>query len=125
MEIQRPRYLEQLESKKGNGLVKVVTGVRRCGKSYLLFEMFKRNLIESGIRPESIVELAFDRFSSAPLRDPNEFYQWVTDRLSMAGAGERYVLLDEVQLLGRFEEVLIDLMAMPGVDIYVTGSNAR
>ena len=125
MEIKRPRYMVQLESKKGNGLVKVVTGVRRCGKSYLLFEMFKRSLIESGIRPESIIELAFDRFSSAPLRDPNEFYQWVTDRLGMAGAGERYVLLDEVQLLGRFEEVLIDLMAMPGVDVYVTGSNAR
>lgn len=125
MEIQRPRYMEQLESKKGNGLVKVVTGVRRCGKSYLLFEMFKRSLIESGIRPENIIELAFDRFSSAPLRDPNEFYQWVRGRLSMAGAGERYVLLDEVQLLGRFEEVLIDLMAMPGVEVYVTGSNAH
>lgn len=74
MEIQRPRYMEQLESKKGNGLVKVVTGVRRCGKSYLLFEMFKRSLIESGIRPENIIELAFDRFSSALLQDPNEFY---------------------------------------------------
>lgn len=125
MEIKRPRYMEQLESKKGNGLVKVVTGVRRCGKSYLLFEMFKQRLIESGVGSENIVELAFDRFSSAPLRDPNEFYQWVTDRLNAVGASERYVLLDEVQLLGRFEEVLIDLMAMPGVDVYVTGSNAR
>ena len=62
--------MKQLESKKGNSLVKVVTGVRRCGKSYLLFEMFKRSLIESGIRPENIIEFAFDRFSSAPLRDP-------------------------------------------------------
>jgi len=125
MEIARPRYMEELVAKKGNGLVKVVTGVRRCGKSYLLLNMFKGHLAESGVAPGNIVELAFDRFSSAPLRDPREFYSWVTARLGEAGPGERYVLLDEVQLLGRFEEVLVDLMAIPGVDVYVTGSNAR
>ena len=125
MEIPRPRYMELLAAKKGNGLVKVITGVRRCGKSYLLFEMFKKSLIQSGIIQDSIVELAFDRFSSAPLRDPNEFYKWATSKLKVAGPGERYVLLDEVQLLGRFEEVLIDLMSMPNVDVFVTGSNAH
>ena len=125
MEIARPRYMKLLESKKHNGLVKVVTGVRRCGKSYLLFNMFKRHLASSGVDESRIVELAFDRFSSAPLRDPSEFYRWATAKLEAAGPGERYVLLDEVQLLDRFEEVLIDLMAMPGVDVYVTGSNAR
>lgn len=125
MEIQRPAYMERLIAKKGNGLVKVVTGVRRCGKSYLLLKMLREHLAGSGVAPGNVIELAFDRFSSAPLRDPNEFYSWVTARLGEAGPGERYVLLDEVQLLERFEEVLIDLMAMPGVDVYVTGSNAR
>ena len=117
--------MELLASKKGNGLVKVVTGVRRCGKSYLLFNMFKKSLIESGVDQSSIVELAFDRFSSAPLRSPHEFYAWVVSKLEAASSADRYVLLDEVQLLGRFEEVLIDLMAMPGVDVFVTGSNAH
>ena len=125
MEIARPRYMDRLISKKGNGLVKVVTGVRRCGKSYLLFNMFKKHLLESGVGAGSIIELAFDRFSSAPLRDPNEFYSWAAARLDAAAPGERFVLLDEVQLLDRFEEVLIDLMSMPGVDVYVTGSNAK
>ncbi len=125
MEIPRPRYMELLAAKKGNGLVKVITGIRRCGKSYLLFDMFKKSLVLSGVGQDSIVELAFDRFSSAPLRDPNEFYAWATSKLKAAGPGERYVLLDEVQMLGRFEEVLIDLMSMPNVDVFVTGSNAH
>lgn len=123
MDIPRPRYLEKLIAKKGNGLVKVVTGVRRCGKSYLLFNLFKRHLLAEGVPAENIVEVAFDEYESKKLRDPDTFYPWAKERL--AAAGKRYVLLDEVQLLGDFEEVLIGLMRMPGVDVYVTGSNAK
>lgn len=123
MIVDRPRYLDLLIAKKGNGLVKTVTGVRRCGKSFLLFELFKRYLIESGVPEGNIVEMAFDEFGARRMRNPNAFYPWAKERLS--GDGERYLLLDEVQLLENFEEVLIGLSRIPGVDIYVTGSNAK
>lgn len=123
MIVDRPRYLDLLIAKKGNGLVKTVTGVRRCGKSFLLFELFKRYLIESGVPEGNIVEMAFDEFGARRMRNPNAFYPWAKERLS--GGGERYLLLDEVQLLENFEEVLIGLSRIPGVDIYVTGSNAK
>ncbi|WP_216662492.1 ATP-binding protein [Adlercreutzia sp. ZJ473] len=103
--------------------MKVVTGVRRCGKSYLLFNLFKEHLLSEGAPAENIVEVAFDEYESKKLRDPEVFYPWVKERL--AADGKHYVLLDEVQLLGDFEEVLIGLMRMPGVDVYVTGSNAK
>lgn len=123
MDIPRPRYIERLIAKKDNGLVKVVTGVRRCGKSYLLFNLFKKHLLSEGVPTGNIVEVAFDDYESKKLRDPEVFYPWVKERL--ATDGKRYVLLDEIQLLGNFEEVLIGLMRMPDVDVYVTGSNAK
>lgn len=123
MRIERHKYLNQLISKKGNGLVKVVTGVRRCGKSYLLFELFKQHLLSVGVPEQNIVEVAFDEYESKRLRDPGVFYPWAKERLDKEGL--RYVLLDEVQLLGDFEEVLIGLMRIPDVDVYVTGSNAK
>jgi predicted AAA+ superfamily ATPase len=125
MIIDRPTYLEKLDSKRGNGMVKVVTGVRRCGKSFLVFDLFKKRLVDSGVPEDRIICLAFDEFPNKGMRDPNAFWAWATARLEEAGEGERYVLLDEVQLLGDFESVLIGLMRMPGVDVYVTGSNAR
>lgn len=123
MIIERPRYLEKLIAKKGNGLVKVITGVRRCGKSYLLFNLFKEHLLAEGVPAENIVEVAFDEYESKRLRDPEVFYPFVKERVPVGG--KRYILLDEVQLLGDFEEVLIGLMRIPGVDVYVTGSNAK
>ncbi len=123
MSIPRPKYLEKLVAKKSNGLVKVVTGVRRCGKSFLLFNLFKEHLLSEGVPAENIVEVAFDEYESKRLRDPDAFYPWAKERL--AADGKRYVLLDEVQLLSDFEEVLIGLMRMPDVDVYVTGSNAK
>ncbi len=123
MSIPRPKYLEKLVAKKSNGLVKVVTGVRRCGKSFLLFNLFKEHLLSEGVPAENIVEVAFDEYESKRLRDPDAFYPWAKERL--AADGKRYVLLDEVQLLSDFEEVLIGLMRMPNVDVYVTGSNAK
>ena len=124
MIIQRPRYMEKLIRGMGSGQVKIVTGVRRCGKSFLLFDLFKSHLVGQGVPEANIFEMAFDRFSSRKYRDPEVFYPYLTERLEGV-AGARYVLLDEVQLLGDFAEVLIDLIAMEGVDVYVTGGNAK
>lgn len=123
MRIERPRYLQELMSRRGNGQVKVVTGVRRCGKSYLMGEIFKGQLLSEGVSESSIVEMAFDRYRNRRYRDPDIFLPWALERIE--GRKPCYLLLDEVQLLGNFAEVLIDLMSEPGVDIYVTGSNAH
>ena len=123
MEIKRDKYLRDLQVRRGNGLVKVVTGARRAGKSYLLFNLFRNALREEGVADDHVVEVAFDLRSSRPLRDPDALLEYLQPRLS--GGGERFVLLDEVQLLRDFEEVLNELARMPGVDVYATGSNSR
>lgn len=124
MIIERPHYMKELVSAMGSDQVKVVTGIRRCGKSFLIFDLFKKHLVEQGVPGENIIEMAFDRYGSRQYRDPAVFYPYVTERLGET-SGQRYVLLDEVQMLGDFAEVLIDLNAMEGVDVYATGSNAR
>ncbi len=123
MEIKRDRYLNTLISKKHNGLIKVVTGMRRCGKSYLLFKLFKEHLLSEGTDANHIVEIAFDTFENKRFCDPVVLYPYLKEQL--AGEGLYYVLLDEVQLLGEFESVLNSLIRMENVDVYVTGSNAR
>ena len=123
MEIKRDRYLDVLISKKHNGLIKVVTGLRRCGKSYLLFSLFKNHLLSEGIDEAHIIEIAFDAFENKRLCDPDVLYPHLQERIM--GDGMYYVLLDEVQLLGEFEAVLNSLIRMKNVDVYVTGSNAR
>ena len=123
MEIRRDKYVKDLEIRRGNGLVKVITGVRRAGKSYLLFKLFRNLLREEGVSDDHVIELAFDLRSSRPLRDPDALLNWIRPKLQIGG--ERFVLLDEVQLLQDFEEVLNELAQMPGVDVYVTGSNSR
>ena len=124
MIISRPSYMQKLISGMGSDQVKVVTGIRRCGKSFLVFNLFKDYLVKLGIPKTNIIEMAFDRFSNRRYRDPEIFYSHVMEELGKT-SGKRYVLLDEVQLLDSFPEVLIDLVAMPDVDVYVTGSNAR
>ena len=123
MEIKRDRYLNTLISKKHNGLIKVVTGMRRCGKSYLLFKLFKEHLLSEGTDANHIVEIAFDTFENKRFCDPVVLYPYLKEQL--AGEGLYYVLLDEVQLLGEFESVLNSLIRMENGDVYVTGSNAR
>lgn len=123
MEIKRDYYLEQLISKMHNGLVKVVTGMRRCGKSYLLFNIFKEHLISEGIEKNHIIEISFDTFESKKFCDPNVLYPHLKE--SIKDEKMYYILLDEVQLLSDFEAVLNSLIRMKNVDIYVTGSNAR
>ena len=123
MEIRRDVYLNKLISKKHNGLIKVVTGVRRCGKSYLLFNLFREHLIAERVPEDHIIEMAFDSFENKKYRDPEVLYPYLTQRV--AGDGMYYVLLDEVQLLEDFESVLNGLVRKKNVDVYVTGSNAR
>lgn len=123
MEIRRDIYLKILISKKHNGLIKVVTGIRRCGKSYLLFNLFKDHLIQNQVAEDHIIEMAFDSFENKKYRDPDVLYPYLMSRIS---SGDMYyVLLDEVQLLEDFESVLNSLIRKKNVDVYVTGSNAR
>ena len=123
MEIKRDRYLNLLISKKHNGLIKVITGMRRCGKSYLLFTLFKDYLLSEGIEKSHIIEIAFDAYENKQYRDPDVLYPYLKEQIK--DDGMYYVLLDEVQLLGEFEAILNSLARMKNVDVYVTGSNAR
>lgn len=123
MEIQRNGYLEQLVLKKDNGMIKIITGIRRCGKSYLLFTLFKRYLLNSGIDAEHIIEIALDGIENEELRDPKECYRYIKN--VMKDGGRYYLLLDEVQFMPRFEEVLNSLLRMSNIDVYVTGSNSK
>lgn len=123
MEIKRNRYLNTLISKKHNGLIKVITGMRRCGKSYLLFTLFKEHLLSDGIDENHIIEIAFDAFENKKYRDPDVLYPYLKEQIK--DDAMYYVLLDEVQLLGEFESILNSLIRMKNVDVYVTGSNAR
>lgn len=123
MEIKRNRYLNTLISKKHNGLIKVITGMRRCGKSYLLFTLFKEHLLSDGIDKDHIIEIAFDAFENKKYRDPDVLHPYLKEQIK--DDAMYYVLLDEVQLLGEFESILNSLIRMKNVDVYVTGSNAR
>ena len=124
MEFQRDKYLQKLIQGKENALVKIVTGIRRCGKSYLLFNLFKRHLLESGVPETNIISLTLDDWDSQEYRDPNRLMQYVSQRLKET-KGRCYILIDEVQLLDRFVEVLLSLMHNDRCDVYVTGSNSR
>ena len=123
MEIKRDRYLNLLISKKHNGLIKVITGMRRCGKSYLLFNLFKNYLLSEGIETNHIIEIAFDTYEDKQFRDPDVLYPYLKEQIK--DDDMYYVLLDEVQLLEEFEAILNSLTRMKNVDVYVTGSNAR
>lgn len=123
MVVKRDIYLNKLISKRHNGLIKVITGVRRCGKSYLLFHLFKEHLLSEGVDKGHIIEIAFDAFENKQFQDPYVLMPYLKEQI--ADDGMYYVLLDEVQLLGEFEAVLNSLIRMENVDVYVTGSNAR
>ena len=123
MEIKRDRYLNTLISKEHNGLIKVITGMRRCGKSYLLFTLFKEHLLSEGVAEDHVIEIAFDAFENRKYRDPDVLYPYLKEQIK--DDAMYYVLLDEIQLLGEFESILNSLIRMKNVDVYVTGSNAR
>lgn len=123
IEIKRDYYLEQLVKRKNNGLIKIVTGIRRCGKSFLLRTLFKKHLLESGVCEDHIIEMAFDLFDNIEFRDPQKFYPWAKEQVK--DENKYYFLLDEVQLLGEFVSVLNGLADRKNCDVYVTGSNAK
>ena len=123
MEIKRDFYLNKLISKMHNKLIKVVTGIRRCGKSYLLFSLFKNYLLENGTDESHIIEIAFDSFENKKYRNPEILYPYVKNLIK--DDKMYYILFDEVQLLDEFESVLNGFMRMNNVDVYVTGSNAK
>ena len=123
MEIKRDAYLEQLKIRKDNGMIKVITGIRRCGKSFLLFVLFKKYLLENGVDREHIIEIALDGIENEELRDPKKCYQHIKD--AMKDDQKYYLLLDEVQFMPRFEEVLNSLLRISNIDVYVTGSNSK
>ena len=123
MVIRRDIYLNKLISKRHNGLIKVVTGVRRCGKSYLLFELFREYLKNDQVSDDHVIEMAFDAYENKKYRDPEVFFPYLNDTIK--DQDQYYVLLDEVQLLGDFESILNSLARRKNIDVYVTGSNAK
>ncbi len=123
MEIKRDFYLNKLIRHQRNGLVKIVTGVRRCGKSYLLFRLFREHLRKSGVRDDHIISIALDDYENVQLLDPDALYRHVKGRI--ADDGDYYILLDEIQLVKNFESVVNGFLHLPNADIYVTGSNSR
>ena len=123
MEIQREIYLDRLIRRKKNGLVKIVTGVRRCGKSYLLFNLFHNHLLDEGVKEDHIIEIALDDRSNKELRDPDNMLKYVKERI--VDKDTYYIILDEVQLLAEFEDVLNSFLHIRNADVYVTGSNSR
>ena len=146
MEIKRDRYLKELRSRMGGDMVKVVTGVRRCGKSYLLFKLFRDLLIGEGVKPNRIVEIALDDESMKRLRNPIELGKYIRAHLPR-GKGRTYLFIDEIQLCYKvlqpgvnlrrvaredrescyvtFYDVLNEFRKLPNVDVYVTGSNSK
>ena len=123
MEIKRDYYLSKLIQRQNNGLIKVITGIRRCGKSYLLFSLFKKYLLQQGVDQSHIIEIPFDSFEFEEYRDAHVLYPFIKKQLK--DDKQYYILLDEVQLLDKFEAVLNGLIRIENVDVYVTGSNAK
>ena len=124
MEIARQRYIQKLIDRKENGLVKVITGIRRCGKSYLLFHLYKNELLNMGIPSGHIIELALDDISNIEYRNAIKLYNYV--KTQIVDDGTYYVFLDEIQLLeSNFADLVNGLLHIENLDIYVTGSNSK
>ena len=123
MEIKRDFYLNELIEGVDNGLIKIVTGIRRCGKSYLLDPIFKNYLVEQGVKEDHIIKLDLDERENFVYHNPDELNKYVKDRIT--DKDKYYVILDEVQNVNEFESVLIGFLHMKNVEVYVTGSNSK
>lgn len=123
MLFHRKYYLDQLVSSEGNGMIKVVTGIRRCGKSFLIFNIFRNHLLENGVKEDHIIQVNLEDRRNKKLRDPDTLLGHI-DGL-MTDKGKYYILIDEVQLVDYFEDVLNSYVNMPNAEVYVTGSNAK
>lgn len=123
MEVQRPQYIDLLLNRMHNKMIKVITGMRRSGKSYLLFNLFKKTLIAQGVAQSHIISIELDRYENRAFRDPDVVLEYIHSCIKEEGM--YYLLMDEVQMLSDFEEVLNSLMHNDSLDIYVTGSNSK
>ena len=123
MVIARNRYLKALKIRMHNGMIKVITGIRRCGKSYLVFRIFKNYLLENGIDESHIITIELDQRKNRQYRDPDVILDYIESLI--IDKGQYYILLDEVQMLSEFEEVLNSLLPIKNIDLYVTGSNSK
>ncbi|MDM8306814.1 ATP-binding protein [Phocaeicola salanitronis] len=121
--IERRKYLDELVSLRNNGMIKIITGMRRCGKSYLLFEIFTSYLESNGIAPDHIIKVDLEDYRNRAMRNPDNLYAYVESRIT--DGDMYYILLDEVQMLDQFEDVLNGFLRIRNADIYVTGSNAK
>ena len=123
MEIKRDYYLQEIIDRMDNGLIKVITGIRRCGKSYLLNTIFKNYLLEQGIDEKHIIQLSLDENINKKFLDPDVLDEHI--RKLIKDEKKYFIILDEVQKVKEFESVLIGFMHISNVDIYVTGSNSK
>lgn len=123
MEIERNHYLRQLIDRKHNGLIKIISGIRRCGKSYLMAKLYYKHLLDSGISPDHIIYIALDDFANKQYRAPDVCYNYVKSALK--DNKMYYLLLDEVQMMADFEDVLNGFLHIKNLDVYVTGSNSK
>mgnify|MGYP001852130534 FL=1 len=123
MEIERNYYLNKLITKKENHLIKIVTGIRRCGKSYLLDPIFKNYLLENGVDEKHIIKLELDSIENEEYINPKKLYEYVMDKV--IDDKTYYIILDEIQKVDNFESVLNSFLRKPNLDVYVTGSNSK
>ena len=138
VEVQRPRYLNQLIDKKDNGRVKIITGIRRCGKSYLLFELYRKYLLSSEVSENQIIMIALDSLKNIKYRNPIELDDYLRDKIQDNGL-TYYIFIDEIQFVEEisnpylegtdskvnFVDLVLGLIKIPNVDVYITGSNSK
>ena len=123
MEIKRDLYLNKLIKRECNGLVKVITGIRRCGKSYLLFNLYHDYLIGKGVKFDHLIEIALDDIMNNELREPKTLYNHIKGRI--VDNEQYYLFLDEIQFVGDFSDLVNGLSHIRNLDVYVTGSNSK
>ena len=123
MEIKRNYYLNKLISKKNNSLIKIITGIRRCGKSYLLDPIFKNYLLDNGVDKNHIIKLELDSIENEEFTNPKKLYEYVMQKA--VDEKTYYVILDEIQKVSNFESILNSFLRKPNLDVYVTGSNSK
>ena len=123
MRIERATYLNQLIESQNNGLIKIITGIRRCGKSYLLFNIFYDYLISKGIDNKHIIKIALDDILNEEYKDPRKLLLYIKE--SIKDSNNYYIFIDEVQMMDNFIGALNSLLRIENVDVYVTGSNSK
>ena len=124
MEFARENYIAKLSNLKHNGLIKIVTGLRRVGKSYLLFNLYRQYLIKNGVQENQIIDIQLDSFAHRKYRKAETLYEFV-ENIAKQDSQMHYVMIDEVQMLEDFVDVLNGFLHIKNLDVYVTGSNAK